>query len=106
MKATTIPHLRLATAAPAARLTPPLDQRTIGSDHLQIRSVINLVQSCPCPLSRAFFGTLFSGTHGSSQQPASSPSRRAAGKPAQLQRGGGLPAPSRPAGPAPSPRSL
>jgi hypothetical protein len=36
-------------------LRQPLDQRTIGSDHLQIRSVINLVQSCPRPLPRAFF---------------------------------------------------
>jgi hypothetical protein len=38
-----------------ARLTPPLHQRTIGPDHLQIRSVINLVQFCPRPLARAFF---------------------------------------------------
>jgi hypothetical protein len=32
-----------------------ISARTIGFDHLQIRSVINLVQSCPRPLSRAFF---------------------------------------------------
>jgi hypothetical protein len=36
-------------------LTPPLDQRTTCLDHLQIRSVINLVQFCPRPLARGFF---------------------------------------------------
>jgi hypothetical protein len=30
-------------SAPAARLTPLLDQRTIGSDHRQVHLVINIV---------------------------------------------------------------
>ncbi len=35
-------HSRLSQA-PAARLTPLLDQRTIGSDHRQVHLVLNIV---------------------------------------------------------------
>jgi hypothetical protein len=35
-------------------LTPPLDQRSIGPDHHQVRLVINIVTNCPRLLSRAF----------------------------------------------------
>jgi hypothetical protein len=43
--------LGAALAHQPARLTPPLDQRTIGSDHRQVRSVIKLVRPCPRRLS-------------------------------------------------------
>jgi hypothetical protein len=40
---------------PVSRLTMRPDQRTISCDHLQIRSVINLVQFCPRRMARVFF---------------------------------------------------
>jgi hypothetical protein len=36
-------------------LTPPLDQRTIGSDHLSGSFGDQHRDACPRPLSRAFF---------------------------------------------------